>query len=205
MTITLRPSTPFEPENNDHQTFITLVQEVDNSKHEFSILRNIKLFDSSFLYTINSSFEYQFPSQNHSTLIKCCVVDVNVDLYNLIKTCDSLLTISVRQHLAEKLKPIFSNLDVFQGVSESYIPKQGRESARTFGVGEGTEGEDDNKQKPKSDDPKDNVALVSIGKEKIMDDDDNDEEEEEEDENVKIRCKARRAKIDENHRIVREA
>lgn len=41
-------------------------------------------------------------------VIKSCVADINADFHGLIETCDSLLTVSVRQHLVEKLKPIYS-------------------------------------------------------------------------------------------------
>lgn len=63
--------------------------------------------------------------KSEKVVIKSCVSDVNVDLYNLIETCESLLAVYVRQHLVEKLKPIFSMLDKIQGVPESSIPKQG--------------------------------------------------------------------------------
>ncbi|CAI9285174.1 unnamed protein product [Lactuca saligna] len=55
-----------------------------------------------------------------------CVADVNLFLQNLIETHDSLLTVSVRKHLVEKLKPIFSMLNCMVGVSESdALQKQG--------------------------------------------------------------------------------
>ncbi|CAI9266380.1 unnamed protein product [Lactuca saligna] len=49
--------------------------------------------------------------KSEKAIIKRCVADVNAHMHNLIKTRDSLLTVSVRQHLAQKLKPIFSMLD----------------------------------------------------------------------------------------------
>ena len=52
-------------------------------------------------------------------VIKSCVGEVNQFLQNLIDTHDSLLMISVRQHLADKLKPVFSMLNYIEGVSES--------------------------------------------------------------------------------------
>ncbi|CAI9291656.1 unnamed protein product [Lactuca saligna] len=77
-----------------------------------------------------------------------CVADVNAHLHNIIETHDSLLTVFVHRHLAEKLKPIFSMLDQTEGVSESFtIPKQGGE------------------------------LLASKGKEKLVDDEDEEEEE----------------------------
>lgn len=56
------------------------------------------------------------------TIIKSCVADINADLHSLIVTRDSLLTVSVYQHLAEKLKPIFSMMDRIVGVLEYSIP-----------------------------------------------------------------------------------
>ncbi|CAI9281048.1 unnamed protein product [Lactuca saligna] len=54
---------------------------------------------------------------------------INQFLLNLIDTRDSLLTVSVRQHLTDKLKPVFSMLNHIEGVSESSsLPKQGEKS-----------------------------------------------------------------------------
>ncbi|CAI9270582.1 unnamed protein product [Lactuca saligna] len=58
--------------------------------------------------------------------MKSCIADVNTYLTNIIETHDSLLTVSVRQHLADKLKPIFYMLNRLEGVLESdSLLKQG--------------------------------------------------------------------------------
>ncbi|CAI9279819.1 unnamed protein product [Lactuca saligna] len=91
-----------------------------------------------------------------------------------------LLTVFVRQHLEENLKPIFSILDKIQRVSESSIPKQAENRKRLQG----------------------NEASASKGKYKNVDYDD---EEEEEDETDKLKRKARDAELHENLRVAKEA
>lgn len=59
-------------------------------------------------------------------VLKSCVSDVNLYLQNLIEIRDSLLIVSVRQHLTKKLKPVFIMLKRIEGVSESdALLKQG--------------------------------------------------------------------------------
>ena len=65
-----------------------------------------------------------FMSEN--VVIKSCIGDVNHFLQNLVETRDSLVIVSVCQHLADKLKPVFSMLNRIKGVSKSgSLPKQG--------------------------------------------------------------------------------
>lgn len=80
---------------------------------------------------------------------------------------DSLLTVSIHQHLADKLKPVFSILNRIKGVSESgSLPKQGGD------VNKLADGSGEHEQKPKSNDPNGNEASGSKGKGKSIDDDD---------------------------------
>lgn len=59
------------------------------------------------------------------------VSNINQYLYSLIETRDSMLMVSVCQHLSEKLKPMFAMLNQLQGVLESSgIPKQGGEAVK---------------------------------------------------------------------------
>ena len=131
---------------------------------------------------------------------------MSANLLSLIETRNSLLTFSILQHLADKLQPIFSMLDIIQGVLESSIPKQGGEVQKeakkvpTKDVKKPVGGDDDQEQKPKLNEPKVNVTLSLRGKENLIDDSDVEEE----DENEKLRRKIRHAEIDENHRIVGE-
>ncbi|CAI9276735.1 unnamed protein product [Lactuca saligna] len=137
---------------------------------------------------------------------KSFIADVNALLFDIIETRDSLITIIVWKHLADKLRPMFAMLNRLEGVlASSTLPKQGgetnklstKETAKPVGSIEGSDA-----QKAKSNfEPKDNIALVSKGKEKVID----DGEEEEEYENIKLKCKARDAILDENLRIAREA
>ncbi|CAI9280416.1 unnamed protein product [Lactuca saligna] len=58
--------------------------------------------------------------------MKSCIADVNSLLSDIIKTRDSLITITIKKHLAEKLRHVFAKLNRLEGVSESSsLPKQG--------------------------------------------------------------------------------
>lgn len=63
--------------------------------------------------------------ESEKTILKSCVSEINKYMHRLVETRDSLLTISVCQHLSEKLQPVFSMLTRLEGVSESdALPKQ---------------------------------------------------------------------------------
>ncbi|CAI9281524.1 unnamed protein product [Lactuca saligna] len=110
-------------------------------------------------------------------VLKGCVVDINIYLQNLVETCDSLLAVSVQQHLVEKLKPVYSMLNCIDGVSESdALPKQGVEPTKTS-VKEHKNtscdpGNHEKKPQPKSKDPNGNEASGSKGKGILVDSDD---------------------------------
>ncbi|CAI9296854.1 unnamed protein product [Lactuca saligna] len=58
--------------------------------------------------------------------MKSCITDITVS--DIIETRDSMITISIRKHLAEKLRRVFTMLHRLEGVLESSsIPKQGRD------------------------------------------------------------------------------
>ncbi|CAI9301617.1 unnamed protein product [Lactuca saligna] len=142
--------------------------------------------------------------------MKSSVVDVIQHLQTLLETRDSLLTVTFRQHLAEKLKPMFSMLNHLEGVSESgSLLKQGGEVKKT--VAGGSDGNGTSmKSPPKSQDAKVNVALGSKRRGKSIDDDDdddNDDEEEEEhlSEKPQLKRKKHDQELDENLRVAREA
>lgn len=64
--------------------------------------------------------------ESEKIVLKSCVLEVNEYLHHILDTRDSLLTVVVRQHLADKLKPIFAMLNRIEGVSEcDVLPKQG--------------------------------------------------------------------------------
>lgn len=66
--------------------------------------------------------------ESKNIVIKSCVSEVNHNLQRLVETHDSFLSVSVRQHLADKLKPLFSMLNKIEGVSKSdALLKQGGE------------------------------------------------------------------------------
>lgn len=61
---------------------------------------------------------------SEKAVIESCIADVNLYFKIIVKTRDSLLMFSVRQHLAEKPKPVFLMLSCVEGVSESIaLPK----------------------------------------------------------------------------------
>ncbi|CAI9290716.1 unnamed protein product [Lactuca saligna] len=61
-------------------------------------------------------------------LMRSCITDVTSMLSNILETRDSMLTISVRKYLFEKVRPVFALLHRLEGVRESgFIPKQGGE------------------------------------------------------------------------------
>ncbi|CAI9260637.1 unnamed protein product [Lactuca saligna] len=65
-------------------------------------------------------------------VLKSYVADVNLYFQTLRETCDSLIMVSVRQHLVEKLKLVFSMLNCIERVSEhDAIRKQRREAKKT--------------------------------------------------------------------------
>ncbi|CAI9285120.1 unnamed protein product [Lactuca saligna] len=119
-----------------------------------------------------------------SKQITGCVADVNLFLQNLVETCDSLLTVSVCQHIAEKIKPIFSILNRIEGVLEcGALPKQRGESKKPF---------DEEPKKPTDE----------SGKGKLIDSD--KEEEEDLSEGSKLKRKKRDQELDENLRVEKE-
>lgn len=60
--------------------------------------------------------------------MKSCIANVNGLLSDIIKTHDSMITITMKKNLSEKLKPVFAMLHILEGVPESSsILKQGGE------------------------------------------------------------------------------
>ncbi|CAI9281062.1 unnamed protein product [Lactuca saligna] len=109
---------------------------------------------------------------SEKVVIKSCVGDVNQYLQNLIETHDYLLTVSVRQHRADKLKLVFSMLNRIEGVLESdSLLKQGGEVKKPADDGSG-----EHEQKPNPNDLKGNEASVLKGKGKLIDGDEEEEE-----------------------------
>lgn len=135
-----------------------------------------------------------------------CVADVNALLSYIIETCDCMITITVKKHLAENLSPVFTMLNKFEGVSESSsILKLGGDNFKP------SKKEDPKPTvnptiKPKTkNEPKDKVASDSKGKEKLNEEPIIDDiEEEDPDENELKRTRAREAQLDEHNRIVHE-
>ncbi|CAI9263909.1 unnamed protein product [Lactuca saligna] len=72
---------------------------------------------------------------SEKVVMKSCITGVNSLLLNIIETIDSLITITVRKHLAEKHRSVFIMLNRLEGVSKSVAPpKQGGEQSKSFGA-----------------------------------------------------------------------
>lgn len=112
-------------------------------------------------------------------VIKSCVADVNQYLQTLLETRDSLITVSIRQHLAEKLRLVFSILNRLKGVSAlDALPKQGQKRRRCLVKNSRNQlvALISMKKKPNPNDSKGNEALGSKGKGNLIDDDEEEED-----------------------------
>ncbi|CAI9268127.1 unnamed protein product [Lactuca saligna] len=90
------------------------------------------------LVTTNSQIDELI---SESAVMKRCIANVNSLLSYIIETHDSLITIIIRKHLAEKSMLVFAMLNRLEGVSELVVPsKQG--------------GDESTKVPPKTGDPK---------------------------------------------------
>ncbi|CAI9263191.1 unnamed protein product [Lactuca saligna] len=144
---------------------------------------------------------------SEKVVMKSCVADVNALLSDIIETRDFMITITVKKHLAEKLRPVFAMLNRLEGISRSSsLLKQGGETMKKSKK-EIPKPIEKPTTKPKSENkPMDNVASDSKGKENLNNEpiiDDSNEEEP--DEHELKRKKTRQARINEHNRIVREA
>ncbi|CAH1450550.1 unnamed protein product [Lactuca virosa] len=129
--------------------------------------------------------------------MRSCITDVTGMLWDIIETRDSMITITMRKHLAEKLRPVFAMLHCLEGVSD-----------QTFNLKQGAESMDGGSRKEGPTAPvKPIVKNKPKGKEKLFRDDpiiDNEEEEELTEDKLKRR-KVHEAELDEHQRIIREA
>ncbi|CAH1436031.1 unnamed protein product [Lactuca virosa] len=129
--------------------------------------------------------------------MRSCITDVASMLFDSIITRDSMITITIRKHLAEKLRSVFAMLHRLEDVSDqSFNPKQRGESVAGGSRKEG----------PKAP-VKPIVKNEPKGKEKLFRDDpilDIEDEEAPTEEELKRR-KVRESELDEHQRIIREA
>lgn len=131
-------------------------------------------------------------------IMKSCISDITGLLLDFIETRDSMITISIRNHLNEKLRLVFAMLHRLQGVSDqTIVPKQG---------GEGGSTDMTRKEGPKAP-TKTVVKQEPKGKKKLFGNEpivENSEVEDELDEDELNRQKARETELDENNRIICE-
>ncbi|CAI9260600.1 unnamed protein product [Lactuca saligna] len=127
--------------------------------------------------------------------VRSCIFDVTGLLLDIIKTRDSMISITVRKHLADKLSPVFVMFHHMHGVSpQGSDQKQG---------GEGGSGKVEPLKVPAKPivkkEPKTKEKLIE--EEPIIDDDEDDDPDEAE---LKRR-KARDAELNKTQRIIKEA
>ncbi|CAI9293790.1 unnamed protein product [Lactuca saligna] len=128
-------------------------------------------------------------------VMKICISDITGLLSDIIETRDSTITISIRKHLHEKLRPVFAMLHKLEGVSDQcYVPKQGGEGGLVVS----------RKEEPKAP-TKPIIKQEPKGKEKLFSEEpiiDDNEDEEELDEDKLKRKKGHEDELDENNRII---
>ena len=129
---------------------------------------------------------------------RSCIPDVSGLLSDIIETRDPMISITVKKHLADKLRPVFAMLHCLEGVSKlmSFL-KQGGEGSSKVQMNEPPK--DPIKPPVIKQEPTKKEKLFS--EEPIID----DSEDEEPDEDELKRWKAREVEIDEYARIVRDA
>ena len=128
-------------------------------------------------------------------VVRSCISNVTSLLSDIIETMDSMISIIVRKHLAEKIISLFAMLHRLHGVSP-------QSSDQKLG-GEGGSGNDEPPKVP----AKHIVKKEPKGKEKLIEDEpiiDDDKDEEPNEAELK-RQKAREEELNENQRIVNEA
>ncbi|CAI9280164.1 unnamed protein product [Lactuca saligna] len=116
----------------------------------------------------------------YKAVMKSCNADVNALLSDIIETCDYLITITVKKHLAEKLRPVFAMLNRIEGILKSdTLLKQGRDTVKQS-TKETTKPTDTTVKPKLENELKVNVASGSKGKEKLINDSEEDEPDEHE-------------------------
>lgn len=66
--------------------------------------------------------------KTEKVVIKRCISEINQYMHRMVETRDSLLNVSIRQNLLEKLQPVFDMFNQIKGVSKvDSLPKQGGE------------------------------------------------------------------------------
>lgn len=143
------------------------------------------------------------------TIFRSYILDINQYLQRLMETHDSILTISVRQHFSDKLKPVFTLVNQLECVLGCrVIPKTGREQFIQEKIQKEQpqlkpKSNEQHEQKPKVD-QNGNEASGSKGKENIVDDFEEEEEEEEISEGEKLIRKNQDKELDEIMRVIKE-
>ncbi|CAI9266312.1 unnamed protein product [Lactuca saligna] len=185
----------------------TNIIRIDNSKFNFInsipelMLRDVPTLKTEKVKVLNVKLENVTRTidelLSERVAVKSCVSDVKSLLSDLIETRDTLIPITVRKHLADKLLPLFAVLNRLEvHIFSSRITSRAlrlsfsfssSSSSKTFSF----------PLEPETTLP---FALGSRGKEKVL-----DNEEEEEDKNKKLKFKARDEIQDENMCIAREA
>nr|KAJ0212498.1 hypothetical protein LSAT_V11C400221470 [Lactuca sativa] len=129
---------------------------------------------------------------------RSCISNMTRLLFDIIETCNPMISIIVKKHSAEKLRPVFAMLHRLEGVSTSMsFLKQGGEGSSKVQTNEN----------PKAPIKPPVIKQEPKRKEKLFNEEPiiDDSEDEEPNEIELKRRKARKVEIDEHTRIVKEA
>ncbi|CAH1431007.1 unnamed protein product [Lactuca virosa] len=121
----------------DHASFqATISSQLSQLKDELVKESNLKdslAFKSEEAKVLSTNLEAS-EKQVHDLLseravMRIYITDVTGMLSDIIETRDSMITITMRKHLADKLRTVFAMLHCLEGVSnQTFNPKQGGES-----------------------------------------------------------------------------
>lgn len=111
---------------NEHLTKLQADLAMENSLMDELALKTTQLKTKSLqLSQANNEVNHL---RSEKVVVKSCVSDIHAILSNVPEAHDPILTISVRHHLANKLRPALGMLSRIEGVSETVVPpKQGGE------------------------------------------------------------------------------
>lgn len=171
----LKVCTELQTSNNEFQTFIS--NQTDKLHEDLAVeskimdelsAKQMRVGVLSIKITQANNKINELKSE--CAVVKNCVLDVNVLLSNLLETHDTLLPLTTRRHLADKICPAIALFNRLEGVSASSIQKKGGETTMKDQPPTTSSGHDEEKPKA-SNELKDNVSSGSKGNEKMVESD----------------------------------
>ncbi|CAH1444057.1 unnamed protein product [Lactuca virosa] len=117
---------------SDHESFqVTISSQLSQLKDELvkeSTLKDslaLKTEEAKLLSTKLEALEKQVKDLlSERAVMRSCITDVTGLLSNIIETRDSMITITMRKHLQENLKPVFAMLHRLEGVSDQSLNRK---------------------------------------------------------------------------------